>query len=626
MRGSRRAQRGMALLALLAVAVMVFAYMLTSRLNAASQFVGIDREDNAKALAQAKRALIGWMALHAAGTDANPGRLPCPEAPGDYGTANEGRAAGNCTLPAVGRLPWRTLGLEKLADADGEPLWYVVSPGWALSNSTSPPLQTLINPDSQGQLSFEATTPVALIVAPGPALIAQAGTGCTAWTQSRPVSGPPDLRNYLECENATSPANATFVASRAGQTFNDQVLPVMAADVIPALEAAIAERMQREIAPAIKAAAYTSTQYAGLPSGIPLYPYPVPFSNPTTSNYHRSGASYPNSSNPQGLLPVNQINGACTAPPPCSTLAISHPSTIRSTLAGYVISYSCSTSATEVLCQGQYHEHDPDPTQNVRVEMAVTFSDVAMGFRALDANPVSQTLAEARDNGSSSAWLTPSPSIVQIRMNDGSSTIPDGSTPPKGSVTIRFRATLPNIDVNGWGTYADFRMRINRTVFDDHAVVNKTDPTLGWFARNEWYRNVYYATALYHTADALPSLGCSTNSGASPSNSRCIRFNETGTYNIRALLVLAGLSLPTQPARPSSNPLAYFEVQNADNGTLYEQRTPRMSRVAITSPYWAPWNDRVVLVDWSGSLSLGQQIHPPHPVASTDPLRTQLLP
>jgi uncharacterized membrane protein YeiB len=33
---NRRAQRGMALLGLLAVAVMVFAYVLTSRLNAAA--------------------------------------------------------------------------------------------------------------------------------------------------------------------------------------------------------------------------------------------------------------------------------------------------------------------------------------------------------------------------------------------------------------------------------------------------------------------------------------------------------------------------------------------------------------------------------------------------------------
>ncbi|MDH5212138.1 MAG: hypothetical protein OEW96_10765, partial [Betaproteobacteria bacterium] len=159
----------MALLAFLAIAVMVFAYVLTSRLNAASQFVGIDRDHNAKVLSQAKQALIGWLAMNAAGTDSDPGRLPCPEAPGDFNTVNEGRAAGNCTLPAVGRLPWRTLGLDKLVDAAGEPLWYVVSPGWALPCGTC---NTVINADSIGQLALDGVpnAAVALIIAPGPAL------------------------------------------------------------------------------------------------------------------------------------------------------------------------------------------------------------------------------------------------------------------------------------------------------------------------------------------------------------------------------------------------------------------------------------------------------------------------
>ncbi len=134
--------------------------------------------------------------------------------------------------------------------------------------------------------------------------------------------------------------------------------------------------------------------------------------------------------------------------------------------------------------------------------MAATFADVAMGFRALAASPVSQTLVEARDNGSAGAWLTPAPTIVQIRMNDGSTALPDGTTPPVGSVTIRFRAMLPNIDANGWNTIADFRIRINRAVFDDHALLKKTDATLGWFVRNEWYRNIYYAVAQANTADA----------------------------------------------------------------------------------------------------------------------------
>lgn len=599
----------MALLGLLAVAVMVFAYVLTSRLNAASQFVALDREQSAKALSRAKLALVGYVAQQASlAAENNPGSLPCPEAPANFGTANEGIAAGNCTLPAVGRLPWRTLGLDRLVDAAGEPLWYAVSPGWALPCSTC---TTVINSDAPGQIAVDgaANAALALIIAPGPAIAAQAGAGCTAWSQSRPAAGPPDLRNYLECGNAAG----NFVTSSPGNTFNDQLLRVTTADMLPALEAAVAHRMQREIAPALKAAAYTSTQYSGIPAGALLYPYPVPFTDPTTSSY--LGAT--GGTNPQGLLPFNQISATCAAPPPCTPLPV--VGTVRVTggagFGGYLMSYSCSTSSTELLCQGQYHEDTVDPTLDVRIEMAATFSDVAMGFRALAASPVSHTLVEAREDGTTGAWVTPSPSVVQIKMNDGTTYLPDGTLPPRGSATIRFRATLPNIDVNGWFTYADFRIRINRAVFDDHALLKKTDPTLGWFVRNEWYRNTYYAVAQANTADWLPSLGCSAAS------SNCVRFNDSGTYNIRALLVLAGRRLPTQAARPSSDRLAYVEYQNGDAGTLYEQRRVRMSNVATSSPFYAPWNDRGILVDWDSAS-------PPNAaqVVSLTPLRVVTLP
>lgn len=608
---SHKAQRGMALLATLAAATMIFAYLLTSRLNAASQFVGLNRTHNAQALAQAKQALVGWVALNAAGTDANPGRLPCPEAPAYFGNpTQEGVAAANCTLPAVGRLPWRTLGLKKLVDAAGEPLWYVVSPGWALPSSTA---TLTINSDSVGQIWLDGNEAVALVIAPGPAIGAQAGPGCAAWTQIRPAAGPLDLRNYLECENGDWPVGGTsFVGSRPGQTFNDQVLRVSSADVLPAIQAAIANRIQREIAPALKAAAYTSTQYVGLPAGVPLYPYPVPFADPSTSGYLGAGGA----ANPQGLLPFNQINATCTSPPPCTSLPLTGTNRVVTGFGfgGYLVSYSCSASATELLCQGQYHEDTGTPSLDVRIEMNATFENVAMGFRALDANPVSKTLVEAKDN-MSSTWQTVSPTIVQIRMNDGFTVLPDGTTPPRGSVSIRFRATMPNIDANGWGSYADFRMRINRAAIADHALLSKSDATLGWFVRNEWYRNTYYAVAQPNTADWLPSLGCSAAS------SNCLRFNDSATYNIRALLVLAGGQLPTQSVHPSSNVLDYVEYQNGDGGTLFEQRPMRMSKTAVSSPYYAPWNDRIILVDWDSAS-------PPNAsqVVSMTPLRVVSLP
>lgn len=74
----------------------------------------------------------------------------------------EGVAAASCSLPAVGRLPWRTLSLDKLTDAAGEPLWYVVSPGWAKPNNTA---HTVINSNTPRQLTVDgvASDSVALI-------------------------------------------------------------------------------------------------------------------------------------------------------------------------------------------------------------------------------------------------------------------------------------------------------------------------------------------------------------------------------------------------------------------------------------------------------------------------------
>jgi len=589
---SRRAQRGIALLGMLAVAAMVFAYLLTSRLNAASMFVGENREHNAQKLNQAKQALIGWMAINAAGTDANPGRLPCPEAPAYFGDpAQEGIAAPNCTLPAVGRLPWRTLGLDKLVDAAGEPLWYAVSPGWALPNSTA---TLTINADSAGQLSVDGSEAVALVIAPGPVMGVQTGTGCTAWAQSRPTAGAPDVRNYLECENAAS--TTSFVAARPGQSFNDQVLRVSAADVVPALEAAIAKRIDREIAPELKkvfALDTNSPRRWVTTSTSPLYPYAAPFANPGpgsgTSNYLGTAGTY------QGLLPFNQTQG-CTASasnPRCLPSLVGYqttPASAQETLGyGYIMSQACGWETTNevFVCEGQYHEDDTTPSNPIRIQLLATFNNVAMGLRRIDP---ARMQVQAKNNTSAGPWLDLSTSY-RAEMNDGSI-----SGRPRGSVTLRFWATMPNIDTQGWGTYADFRIRLERAVISDHALLDTSNATLGWFVRNEWYRNLYYAAAQASTADGLPSTaGCdSTN---------CLRANDSSLRNIRALLVLGGRRLDTQ-TRPSANRLDYVEAENGNSDTFFQQRLRRVSKVDMSPTstpaysFYAPWNDRYVLVDW----------------------------
>ncbi|HKI64828.1 MAG TPA: hypothetical protein VKA16_09425 [Burkholderiales bacterium] len=587
---SLRPQRGIALIALVAVIALGASWYMVHRLNTDTGLMtAVVRERNAEALNRAKQALIGYVANDTAdAAEQNPGRLPCPEAPGSFDNpSTEGTAAGTCTLPAVGRLPWRTLGLDKLVDAAGEPLWYVVSPGWAYSGSN-----LTINSNTPGQLTVDsvANSAVALIIAPGPAFAAQASGPCAAKSQTRPTSGTPDPSNYLECQNAVG---STFVTTGPSVSFNDQVLRVTAADVIPGIEAAIADRIQRQIVPVLKTVYAPSTW--GFSGSNPVYPFAAPFANPGpgsgTSNYQGVATSY------QGLLPFNQTQG-CTASasnPRC----LPHPALVtwQSTPApavevygyGYIQTQSCSwQSGNDVReCTGEYHEYNYQPWRPIRIEMTATFTNVAMGLRALDATKFT---VEAKDDTSSGPWLSLPPTYT-IALNNGSAW-----GKPLGSATITFGATLPNIDAYGWGTYADFRIRIDRNSISDHSLLDATNPTTGWFVRNDWFRLVYYAAAKTTTAAYLPSVGCTTSTSGLLSDN-CLRLTTWPSTAVagdkRALLLLAGRTL-TGASRPNGNIADYVEFGNNDGGTLYEQDPIRSY---VNAALKAPFNDRVMVVD-----------------------------
>jgi hypothetical protein len=611
----------MALLGLLAVAVMVFAYVLTSRLNAASRFVGIDREHNAKVLSQAKQALVGWMAINAA-TDNNPGRLPCPEAVNAIGTDSEGISAPlvtpstpNCAT--VGRLPWRTLGLNKIVDAVSEPLWYVVSPEWALQTSST---LLSINSDKRGQMTVDGQPApnevVALIIAPGPAMNVQAAAGCTARAQARATPAPAmDPLDYIECFNAGTPA---FATTGPATSFNDQVVRVTVGDLMPALEAAIAERMQREIAPVLRTV-YTSSQYSGIPSSSPLYPYAAPFANPGTANFQGVAGTY------QGLLPFNQTQGCNPATDArCTTTLVSWsspspaapPTAFKAGGFGFIRagSQSCSwqSGGAVALCSGEYQEDSGNPWgSGMVIAMTATINNVAMGLRFLD---TTKATIEAENNVAGGFPLqTVTPSIAAT-MNSN------------GSVTITFSGTLPVINAMTWDTWALYRIRLERSVIGDHFLLDPATTGPGaatsWYARNQWYRVTYYAAAQQNTAGALSSFGCN--------NTNCLRFNEglgcgggANWCNMRALLVLGGASLSNPAGRPNGNLADYFEYTNADGGTFYEQHP--MRRATNVANANGPWNDRVILVDWPASLPpLLTGTHPQ--VVSVSPLRVYVLP
>jgi hypothetical protein len=187
-RSSNR-QRGAALIALLAIIILAASWMLVSKLNATGSDIAAARQArNAVVLNQAKQALIGYVAAQAAKAgEPRPGALPCPEAAGYFDDpTQDGQAASSCTLPKVGRFPWRTIGTDKLVDAYGEPLWYVVSAGWAYTSGAGP----VVNSNILGQLTVDGTanSAVALIIAPGPAITGRRTRLCCV------ESGPANYR------------------------------------------------------------------------------------------------------------------------------------------------------------------------------------------------------------------------------------------------------------------------------------------------------------------------------------------------------------------------------------------------------------------------------------------------
>lgn len=224
-----RKQRGAALMVMLVLLVLGTVTFLVNALS--STGLQIERDKiTADALAKAKEALIGYS------TNSNtPGKLPCPEQTSLIGTPTEGSADGSCsnTLPTIGRLPWRSLGIGPIRDSNGELLWYVLSPGFR----NSP-----INSNTQAQLTVNGITNRAV------AIIFSAGAPINGQIRPTPTAGsPPDASQYLELSNNVV-NSTTFVTSGPAATFNDRLLLVTHDDLFHVVEKRVAKELQNTFA------------------------------------------------------------------------------------------------------------------------------------------------------------------------------------------------------------------------------------------------------------------------------------------------------------------------------------------------------------------------------------------
>src|SRR3954451_140214 len=608
----RAKQRGVTLLIFALVLILGFAAVLYSRLGRWTNATTTTRNVNAQVLQQAKAALIGYVVKEVLdlGNDF-PGRFPCPESPGNAGTASEGIAAGTCspTFPAnktVGRLPWRTLGLDKLLDASSEPLWYAVSANWAF-DASPPAAGKMINVASatpaSGNLSVDGTNNVvAVIFAPGPPLLTnpsavQIAAGCTASNQSRsdrshvPTGATPDYRDYLECQNASSPVDDTFgvsvVDNATNPVINDQAVVITASELLNAMQGPLAERLQRTVAPLL-------SEFGDVwVSGNKFLPYAVPFTAPE-NNIAANAHCGPSASAQQreGLLPI-ALNAA-----PCAS------SWIGNFTGDGITSGGCNTAAP-VVCSFNYYRF-------------TALGQLLLGITG--ANSITATLQANAPHGAASFRARSVQSTADITVTAGSATLSNFSIAPKtdGDVGLSVQASVsaPNIckdsllgglTCNG---LLGFLLVTQQTVSLQFAQLatpilagsklstgaknghagpfDLLNPAAGdphyWFIRNEWYRYAYYAVA--PGTSAAQAGGNMTVNGFPAANGL--------TNDKRFVLALMGPAVTGQ-TRPAVAINQYVEGQNAVTGG-----SPRAFAYQV---YTVSGNDRIATCPFTDGVS-----------------------
>ena len=289
--GTRRAQRGAVLLVALALTLIAGTGALLARLDGAATVRARETAVTSRALADARRALIGWSVgagLAGSGHAHTPGVLPFPDRntdPKGYDGEADCVTSGLSDRHLIGRLafageaspcPARAMGVE-IRDGSGEALWYAVSrnvvnhrgggapdppinPGLLDATPAYPWLRLV---DANGSVLIasdgEPLEIAAVVIAPGAPLPGQARTGSApdpaAYLDSVTVDGMTwDNADSDGCRDAV--AGATAHADCPGRTgeefilypdsrdtaietdsFNDRIAWVTAEELLRAAEA-----------------------------------------------------------------------------------------------------------------------------------------------------------------------------------------------------------------------------------------------------------------------------------------------------------------------------------------------------------------------------------------------------
>lgn len=260
-------QRGAALIIMLIIMVMGALTFLVSSLNSSALQINRDKI-TANALAQAKEALISYAisSENASGLTARPGNFPCPDtdAPGTTGYGDENTS---CAAGAIGRLPWKTLGIPELLDEAGEPLWYAISGNFRKSMS-------IINSDTLGTLQVYDRDGSTLLTPPGSEAVAIvfAPGGIVGNQQRNTTANKTAASNYLDAANGRNNAitNGPFIAADKSDTFNDRLIIIRTRNFVPIIEKRVAKEL--------------GTILGNYRTANGVYPYPAPFNTCSSSS------------------------------------------------------------------------------------------------------------------------------------------------------------------------------------------------------------------------------------------------------------------------------------------------------------------------------------------------------
>lgn len=600
----RRAQRGAALLLLLVAVVLAFTTVVVRGFGKWGTADTTSQKVNAEALAQAKAALIGYVAKEVLDlSESVPGRLPCPESAGVAGTTSEGVAAATCTPGAasqktLGRLPWRTLGIDKLVDAAAEPLWYAVSPNWVSGGLTT------INAGTAGQLSFDGTNNVvAVIFAPGRPITttptaAQIAAGCIARTQTRgdrshvaTSATDPDLRDYLECQNGSSPIDTTFGVAIAGNettaAINDQAVFITATELLNAIQGPLAERLQRTVAPLLSEYA---AQWVG---GSRFMPYAVTFTPPEAALAVDSHCG--TAAQTEGLLPIAATSSATCA------------STWTGGFTGDGInSLGCNTGSP-VTCSFQY------------------FRLNGLGqllFGVLGANSVTASLQASAPHAAASFRSKTVQSTADVTVSAGTATLGGFSIAPKtnGNVDLSLTATVSTTNLckesliggllcstaallglaNSSTVSLQFPQLGTPSLAGSKLTTAAKNGTTGpynllapasadphyWFFQNQWYRYTYYAIS--------PNASAAQAGGDLTVNLFPADYGSSNDK--RFVLALMGPAVTGQTRSATAALSQYVEGANAATGA-----SPRLFAYQV---FTSSGNDRVATCPFTSGASL----------------------